>query len=194
VTTVSDDVINAEDLRDADDLEDEAEKRRLRREVSELKDMVHRLSDRVEELEEQQNDGDDHSYACDAEKALRLDALDSLSAYEERVARIWKELPKHAKRNGLGNVTYTLDSERLSDALAAVDDQWTSGQKVHDQQVQYAREAFEDMTPAEVKSGEGGSKKVIVYARKWSLDRPDEVTRRLMKPKDVAEFVEGGDS
>jgi len=188
------DVINAEDLRDADDLEDEAEKRRLRREVSELKDMVHRLSDRVEELEEQQNDGDDHSYACDAEKALRLDALDSLSTYEERVARIWKDLPKHAKRNAVGNVTYTLTSRRLSDALASVDDQWASGQKVHDQQVQYAREAFEDVTPAEVKSGEGGSKKVVIYARKWALDRPDEVARRLMKPKDVAEFVEGGGS
>jgi hypothetical protein len=181
------------EIADAEEVEARREREDMKRRIEELERLVHEQAQRIEDLEEQQNNGDDHGYACDAEKTLRLDALGSLSTYEERVARIWQELPKHAQRNAVGDVTYSLDYNRLRDALASVDpDEWDSGEKVKSQQTAYAREAFEDITPASIETGAGGSKKVIVYARKWALDRPDEAARRLMSPKDADKFVDGG--
>jgi len=195
--TGTDDVdirLDEDTLQDRDDLDLQAEVNELRRRLGEAMDLIHEQDKRIRDLEQRLDDTEnDRSPACAAERALRIDATDSLKAYERRVAEIWSELPKHATRNGEGKVTYSLDYDRLRDALAAVDPgQWESGEKVKSQQVKYAREAFEDVAHAFVKDGEGGAKKVVVYAEQWAVDRPEEVCRRLMSPRDVEEFIAGG--
>jgi len=158
----------------------------------ELWEKIQTLEERIQELEDENSDDAEH-VACEAELCCRRDMYGALSANEERAARIWKKLPEYAGRNGMGDVTYSLDYDRLRDALAAVDPgQWESGEKVKSQQVKYAREAFEDVAHAFVKDGEGGAKKVVVYAEQWAVDRPEEVCRRLMSPRDVEEFIAGG--
>ena len=187
--------VEADDLRSREDIERDIEVRELRRTVDELKDMVHRQADRIDELEQKVDEsGSESGHRSKVEKIVRLDEYDGISKYKERVARIWEELPKHANRTNdaaFDNVEiyYSLNYRALCDALAAVDEeQWSSGAKVRPQEVKYARDAFEEIAPCEILDGEGGSKKVTIAAKKWAVDRPKTVAQRLMANKDLERF------
>jgi len=182
--------IEADDLQGREDLELQAEVRDLRRTVNELKDIVHEQQQEIENLKNQQESTQN---LHEVERFCREDAYEGLSKYQERIAEIWRELPKYAVRNKEGGVTYSLDNQRLCNALAAVDpDQWESGKKVKGSQPRYAREAFEEIAPCRVEDS-GSSKKVVVFAEVWATQRPDSVAKSLMKPKYAKKFLGGSE-
>jgi len=183
----------------------------LAREIQELRRRLNRVE---EDLQEERRERHELEKKLDAEKATAPDYVSQverwerageyggLQDYERRVTKIWAALPRYAQRTTAGQTTegfepntalYTLDHHRTCDALAAVDaDEWQSGEKVASGQVGYARDVFEDESPALIDSKVSGEKVVVIAVKKWALDRPDKIARRLMKLGDVEEYLTGG--
>jgi hypothetical protein len=192
--------IGAENLRSREDLDLRVEVRELRRKYDETQDLLYQALDRIDELESRIEDEGIPDYVSEVEQWARQGKYDGLRAYEERVTKIWAELPKYAMRTKSRvfatedkqySVVYSLDYNRLRDALAAVDPgEWQSGEKVKSGQAAYARDVFEEKTPAVIDDAQGGNKVVVVSVRKWSLERPETVARRLMNSADVEKFVD----